>query len=94
LTTFHVLSNPQVLQKLRAELEGAMPNPSETPTLASLEQLPYLTACIQEGLRLSYGVSSRLQRISPDKAMVFNGGKRDWEIPAGVSHYNKYHMSY
>jgi cytochrome P450 len=87
VTTFHLLSNPQVLQKLRAELEGAMPKPSETPTLASLEQLPYLTACIQEGLRLSYGVSSRLQRISPDRPMVFNDGKRDWEIPAGVSRY-------
>jgi len=53
VTTFHLLSNIQVFQKLPAELEGAMPKPSEIPTLASLEQLPYLTACIQEGLRLT-----------------------------------------
>lgn len=42
------------------------------------------SAVIQEGLRLSYGVSTRLQRISPDKVMTFNDGKREWQIPPGV----------
>jgi len=49
-----------------------------------LEGLPYLTACIQEGLRLSYGVSTRLARISPDSVMIFNDGKKDWHIPPGT----------
>ena len=82
--TFYLLSNPEILGKLRKELEGAITDPSELPSLASLEQLPYLTACIQEALRFSYGLASRLQRISPEKPMVFNDGKKDWVIPPGV----------
>jgi cytochrome P450 len=83
--TFHLLSNPEILGKLRKELERAITDPSELPSLASLEQLPYLTACIQETLRFSYGLASRLQRTSPEKPMVFNDGKKDWVIPPGVS---------
>jgi cytochrome P450 len=49
--------------------------------LAALEQLPYLTGCVQESIRLSYGVSTRLQRIAPDETLVFNDGKKDWLIP-------------
>jgi hypothetical protein len=83
--TYHLLANPEIVRILRKELEDAIPRLDEVIPLAALEQLPYLTACIQEGLRLSYGVSSRLQRISPDKVMLFNDGKKNWEIPAGVS---------
>jgi cytochrome P450 len=50
-------------------------------SLATLEQLPYLTACIQEGLRLSYGTSTRLQRSCPNETLTFNDGKKDWAIP-------------
>jgi cytochrome P450 len=84
--TFHLLSNPEILGKLKKELGLAITNPSDLPSLASLENLPYLTACIQEALRFSYGLASRLQRISPDKPMVFNDGAKDWVIPPGVSH--------
>jgi cytochrome P450 len=37
-------------------------------------------AVIQEGLRLGLGVSSRLQRISPNQPMCFQG----WIIPEGT----------
>lgn len=75
---------PSVLAKLKKELETAIPNPSTLGALSSLEQLPYLTACVQEGLRLSCGVSSRLQRICPDEDLVFPDGKRNWTIPRGT----------
>jgi cytochrome P450 len=61
-----------------------MPHPSKSVALATLEQLPYLTACVQEGLRLSCGVSSRLQRICPDEDLVFNDGEKDWFSPRGT----------
>jgi len=83
--TFHLLSNPRILQTLREELEAAIPDPYGHVPIESLERIPYLTACIQEGLRLSYGVSTRLQRISPEKVMTFNDGEQDWHIPPGVS---------
>ncbi len=50
---------------------------------AILENLPYLTGVIKEGLRLSYGVSTRLQRI-PLEPLTFGDGHRDWIIPAGT----------
>jgi cytochrome P450 len=67
-TVFYILSKPTILSKLRAELTMAFWE-STNPTWSSLSQLPYLTAIITEGLRLSYGVSSRLPRISPDDAL-------------------------
>ena len=72
--------------KLKAELEIAMPRADDRVPLTKLESLPYLTAVIQEALRLSYGVSSRLQRISPDKPLVYTDAvsRRSWKIPSGT----------
>ena len=44
-----------------------------SPTWQQLEQLPYLTAVITEGLRIAYGVSSRMQRLFPDTTLEYNG---------------------
>lgn len=43
------------------------------------------TAVIQEGLRLAFGVSTRLQRVCPDETLTFDDGKTQWSIPPGVS---------
>ncbi|KAE8143640.1 cytochrome P450 [Aspergillus pseudotamarii] len=64
-TLFYLLENATVLGKLQDELATAIPDPSERVSWSCLEQLPYLSAVICEGLRLSYGVSTRLQRINP-----------------------------
>lgn len=80
LTSFHLLANPDILKKLKTELASAMPDPESLAPLQKLEQLPYLSAVISEGFRMSYGVSSRLQRVSPDAPLIF----RDWIIPAGT----------
>lgn len=82
--SFHLLSNPSILERLRKELKEAIPGPDKPVPVETIEQLPYLTACIQEGLRLSYGLSTRLPRVSPVDVMVFNDGKKDWHIPPGV----------
>lgn len=80
-TTYHILANPPVLEKLLGELDALIPDPSEMPTLAQLEELPYLTAIINEGLRISYGTVHRLSRVHPDKALRYH----DWVIPPGVA---------
>ncbi|TVY92481.1 Cyrochrome P450 monooxygenase [Lachnellula willkommii] len=82
--TFNLLSNPAILERLRKELGEAIPDPDKAVPVEKIEQLPYLTACIQEGLRLSYGLSTRLPRVSPGDVMVFNDGKKDWYIPPGT----------
>lgn len=43
-TAFHILSDPTILHRLKAELETAMPNPHILPPLHELESLEYLSA--------------------------------------------------
>ncbi|TGJ85535.1 hypothetical protein E0Z10_g3217 [Xylaria hypoxylon] len=70
---FHVFSNPRILRQLRAELDSV-----QTTELKTLEQLPYLTSVLKEGLRLGGGLSTRLQRVS-EKDLFYG----EWRIPAG-----------
>ena len=86
VATYHLLASPRILQQLKTELRSAVPTNSEAPTippLSLIENLPYLAAVVQEAIRLSYGVASRLQRISPDKPLTFHDRTlgKDWIIP-------------
>ncbi|KAI4158176.1 MAG: hypothetical protein LQ342_007688 [Letrouitia transgressa] len=65
-TIYYLLSNSECLSRLREELHIAMPDPALMPSFVELERLPYLTAVVSEGLRLSKGVLHRLARVSPD----------------------------
>ncbi|KAF5879051.1 putative cytochrome p450 protein [Botrytis fragariae] len=79
-THFHLLDNPQHLKTLREELKSVMQDRYARACLKDLEGLPFLNAVANEGLRLSYGISTRLPRISPYEVMMY----KDWEIPAGT----------
>ncbi|KAF8857866.1 cytochrome P450, variant [Acephala macrosclerotiorum] len=78
---FHVLSRPLILKRLRSELEVAFPDPNAKLVSLDLERLPYLSACIQEGQRLSDAVSGRSPRVSPEKVIKY----KNWTIPAGAA---------
>ena len=65
-SAYHLLANPSKLQRLRAELKIAVPA-GRLPAFAQVETLPYLSAVIQEGLRLHPAVSSRQQRVAPPR---------------------------
>ncbi|KAI9663816.1 MAG: hypothetical protein M1821_007306 [Bathelium mastoideum] len=102
--TFWMIDNPGVLQKLKEELRDVMPSISDvskTP-LATLENLPYLTAVIKEAIRLNYGISTPNFRSNPETPLVFedkNKGK-SWLIPPktpiGMSsvilHHDEHHF--
>lgn len=78
---YHLLSNQNCLSLLVAEVKNALPETTTTPTLAEVEKLPYLTAIIYEGLRLSIGIAHRLSRVSPDVSYTYH----DVTIPRGVA---------
>lgn len=93
---FYLLDNPNVMARLQTELKHAIPDPSERVSWNRLEQLPYLGSVISEGLRLSYGVSTRLQRINPSGLLRFRArsGRYDamgnehlveYDIPRGTA---------
>ncbi|KAI2776210.1 cytochrome P450 [Daldinia loculata] len=76
---FHVFNDTEILQRIRAELASINADPSEVE-LKTLEQLPYLTSTLMEGLRLSPAIATRMARISPDKDLFYGS----WRIPAGT----------
>lgn len=82
VATYYLLANPHILTRLKLELKAAIPDPDIFISLSILERIPYLVAIGQEALRLSYGVSTRLQRMAPDP-MVFVDPqtKKKWIIP-------------
>jgi cytochrome P450 len=85
IMTFYLLSMPEVLQKLKLELNKAIPDATGIPEWKDLEQLPYLSAVIQESLRFSLGAATRQHRSCPDEAVVFDDGKKKWVIPPGTA---------
>ncbi|KAJ5672267.1 benzoate 4-monooxygenase cytochrome P450 [Penicillium longicatenatum] len=72
-TAFHIAANPAVRERLYSELVAAIPDPQQFPPLATLEKLPYLTAVIQEGLRLSDPVTHRISRQFPERSFECRG---------------------
>ena len=56
-------------------------------TSAQLEQLPYLTAIIQEGIRIHPGALVRQTRDATEQSLVYKDTDtlQEWVIPAGVA---------
>lgn len=70
--TYHVLSNPAILQKLKAELnDAAHEQSSGLLEFKILDKLSYLQSCIKEALRLGIGVVGRLPRVNPVAPMSY-----------------------
>lgn len=79
LIIFHVFNDKQILERLRAELASATAD-SPNLDLKALEQLPYLTSVLMEGLRLSPGLATRMARMAPDRDLIYD----KWLIPAAT----------
>ncbi|KAL1845514.1 hypothetical protein Plec18167_008569 [Paecilomyces lecythidis] len=82
---YHLLANPSILNRLRAELE-TVPIDASWP---QLEKLPYLMAVIEEGNRLSFGVTARIGRrayeeliFTPSSYVTTPGTRKSYTIPA------------
>ncbi|KAF1999845.1 putative benzoate 4-monooxygenase cytochrome P450 [Amniculicola lignicola CBS 123094] len=80
VTTFYLLQHDSIRAKLRMELQQAIPERGSTISLPQLEALPYLTAVVNEGLRIAHGVSSRQPRIATQEDLQY----KQWTIPRGT----------
>ncbi|KAL6794162.1 cytochrome P450 [Trichoderma sp. SZMC 28012] len=78
--SFYLANDPRVRETLQAELKQAMPTLDSRPTWGELEQLPYLSAFINECLRLAYGITARLPRVAPNEALQY----KEYTIPPGT----------
>ncbi|EGO02344.1 hypothetical protein SERLA73DRAFT_178240 [Serpula lacrymans var. lacrymans S7.3] len=54
-----------VMRKLQAELDQAIPDSHAIPDISVLQRLPYLNAFVKEGLRLYGAAPSALERVVP-----------------------------
>jgi len=92
---FYIVNTPGVYDILHAELVKAIPDPSQMPSWQDLQQLQYLTACIEEGLRLGFGTVQRSPRINRFTPMAYTvpDGSRTYVLPAGTPvSSDSYHM--
>ncbi|KAL8786111.1 MAG: hypothetical protein Q9213_002976 [Squamulea squamosa] len=83
LTTaaYHLLANQATaLSRLKEELATVFVEQDTRVDVRDLEQLPWLTACIKESLRITALVTSRLPLVSPIEPLDYSG----WQIPAGT----------
>jgi cytochrome P450 len=78
---YFILGDPEILSRLQAELQMAIPDPSDPPPSHVLQQLPFLTAVVKETSRMVPGAFCRLGRIAPNEDLKCG----QWIIPAGTS---------
>ena len=79
--TYHLLRNPDVLQRLNDEVRTVFPSAADI-TIAAANKLPYLIAVLEESLRMHPPVPAGSPRIVPPGGSTISGC---W-VPGGVSH--------
>ena len=78
---YHLLVNPEKLARLKQEVQDFKKSATSAPKWQDLKQLPYLTACIDEILRLANTVTHRLARVAPKEGLRY----KQYYLPAGTS---------
>ncbi|KAI9048176.1 hypothetical protein LZ554_007971 [Drepanopeziza brunnea f. sp. 'monogermtubi'] len=91
---YWVCKTPGVLQKLRTELDEAIPESMDVPTFELVKDLPYMHNCIQETLRIHSTSSLGLPRVVPPGPGVTIHGHHFpahtvLSVPAYTIHHSK-----
>ena len=85
LTSFVILTDPEIQERLCAELEAAMPDPESSPPQSAFESLAYLNAVMDEGFRMSYGSMHHLSRSHPNNTLEYiSSDGMTYIIPPGT----------
>lgn len=87
-----LLKTPTALARLREELDSALYDDEDIATYASVKNLPYLHACLDESMRLFPPVSFGLNRLTPPDGLMIDGhwipGNTIVAVPAYTAHRN------
>ncbi|KUJ10351.1 cytochrome P450 oxidoreductase [Mollisia scopiformis] len=72
---YHLIKVPQAMSKLTEEIDQAYLTGkfSSPPTFAETQELPYLQACIKEGLRMHPATGLPLARVVPEQGATIAG---------------------
>ena len=91
-TTYLLLKHPEYLSKLVDEVRSRFKSQSEI-TIEEVNKLPFLLACLQEGMRFYPPAPAGFPRIVPEEGDRISG----YYIPGGtsvsVSHHAAYHSA-
>ena len=79
-TLVNIITNPLVYAKLQQEIDNAVPSMSSPIQIDEAIKLPYLQACIKEGLRILPPVAALRARVTPPEGDYINGHF----VPGGV----------
>ena len=81
-TLLAIILNPRVYQNLKSEIEAAVVAKRVTCPIrdSQAKQLPYLQACVLEGLRKFPPLSQLRERMVPPQGDVING----YRVPGGT----------
>ncbi|KAH7319018.1 cytochrome P450 [Rhexocercosporidium sp. MPI-PUGE-AT-0058] len=80
VTTFHLLSNLDMTERLKAEIQEAQRKSIKPLSYQELQRLPYLSSVVLEGLRISSSVAGRLPRVNTREFIKYE----NYSIPAGT----------
>lgn len=72
---YHIYKHPAVLERLRGEIDAAVPlnTGQDIPPYHALAALPYLRACIDEGLRIQPASTQGFPRVVPKGGRMIAG---------------------
>jgi benzoate 4-monooxygenase len=91
---FHCLEHPEVVEKLRKELDTALPDIDMVPTYAAVKDLPYLDNVIKETMRIHSTSSLGLPRvIPPGPGITLNGHHFPQGVVLSVPAYTIHHST-
>ncbi|KAI0002389.1 cytochrome P450 [Xylariaceae sp. FL0662B] len=77
LGMYYLHAHPQILEKLRNEVDQVNPDPAVDLTFSTLNSLPYLRAVVKEILRMTFPVGTRLPLMCGEDIEF-----QKWIIPA------------
>lgn len=82
-TLLYIISNPLIYSRLHAEIDAAVAANTISPMVSDEEarKLPYLQACIREGIRIFPPITALRERVTPPEGDTFQGHF----IPGGVN---------